>query len=92
MVVTVDLPETMVRMLEAEADRRGVPFDEVVLDGVASLRLPLPEFPVAVDPREEVLLLVRGGMSDRLVAERTGFLRKRVAKYRRQGGLPPNRD
>lgn len=66
------------------AEDRGVTVEEILVTAIKEITAPR-------NRQERVLQLVRAGLTDARIAERTGELKNYVAAVRRRAGLPANR-
>lgn len=86
-VITVHVPMDRLPRLSLIAGLRGytsvTEFVEALIDRTVN---------TTRDSDEEVLMLVRMGFSDAVIAGKINRLKNYVADVRRRGGLPPNRN
>ena len=81
---SIELPQHVWGRLATVADDRGVSMSDLLTAAVGDVLRPQGR-------KERILQAVRAGLSDNLVAERTGELRQYVASVRRKAGLPANK-
>lgn len=81
---SVGLPDTVWGRLATTADARGVSVEDLLVAAITEVVKPQSR-------QERVLEAVRAGLSDAVVAERTGELKQYVGVVRRRAGLPANR-
>lgn len=68
-------------LLATVADDRGTTIEDLLTAAIGTVLQPR-------DRRERVLLALRAGLPDQVVAERTGELKNYVSNVRRQAGVP----
>lgn len=82
--MNVNVPTTVWARMVNVAEARGVKVEDILVAAIVEVTKPR-------NRKERVLELVRAGLPDAVVAERTGELKNYVGDTRRKAHLAPNR-
>lgn len=82
--MNVNVPTPVWARMVNVAEARGVKVEDILVAAIVEVTKPR-------NRKERVLELVRAGLPDAVIAERTGELKNYVGAARRAAHLPPNR-
>ena len=82
--MNVNVPTQVWARMVNVAEARGVKVEDILVAAIVDITKPR-------NRKERVLELVRAGLPDAVIAERTGELKNYVSETRRAAHLPPNR-